>query len=229
VRDPNAFRADRVAATLSAGAEGEPRLWSLATDKHGEGRSCAFTGPKIINGGGRSEVQAAHIRPVTSTSSGPDSPRNGMALYCLFAPVWRGGDLSPYDPHRQTRIINILLSAMRGGLIMEGLWHRRTAGAEEERISDQLWDYRAGALERRRDNEANRPRGPSKAALTTRKRREKYFRRNPVYPLKRLDSNEGIQGNPSFSNPQIDPFSSPKRGSPRHSKSYSSAVSTRRN
>ncbi len=40
--------------------------------------TCAFTGLKIINGGGRSEVQAAHIRPVAA--SGPDSMRNGIAL-----------------------------------------------------------------------------------------------------------------------------------------------------
>lgn len=38
----------------------------------------AITGLKIINGGGRSEVQAAHIRPVASL--GPDSVRNGVAL-----------------------------------------------------------------------------------------------------------------------------------------------------
>src|SRR3546814_9585906 len=40
--------------------------------------TCAITGLKIINGGGRSEVQAAHIRPVVS--QGPDSVRNGLAL-----------------------------------------------------------------------------------------------------------------------------------------------------
>ena len=40
--------------------------------------TCAMTGLKIINGGGRSEVQAAHIRPVEH--NGPDSVRNGIAL-----------------------------------------------------------------------------------------------------------------------------------------------------
>ncbi len=40
--------------------------------------TCAVTGLQIINGGGRSEVQAAHIRPVAD--SGPDSVRNGIAL-----------------------------------------------------------------------------------------------------------------------------------------------------
>ncbi|WP_137390933.1 HNH endonuclease [Rhodoligotrophos defluvii] len=40
--------------------------------------TCAVTGLKIINGGGRSEVQAVHIRPVAD--QGPDSVRNGIAL-----------------------------------------------------------------------------------------------------------------------------------------------------
>jgi putative restriction endonuclease len=40
--------------------------------------TCAMTGLKIINGGGRAEVQAAHIRPVAY--DGPDSVRNGLAL-----------------------------------------------------------------------------------------------------------------------------------------------------
>lgn len=40
--------------------------------------TCALTGLKLINGGGRSEVQAAHIRPVADR--GPDGVRNGLAL-----------------------------------------------------------------------------------------------------------------------------------------------------
>jgi putative restriction endonuclease len=39
---------------------------------------CAITGLKVINGGGRAEVEAAHIRPVEH--NGPDSPNNGIAL-----------------------------------------------------------------------------------------------------------------------------------------------------
>jgi putative restriction endonuclease len=39
---------------------------------------CAMTGLRLINGGGRPEVQAAHIQPVAS--NGPDSVRNGLAL-----------------------------------------------------------------------------------------------------------------------------------------------------
>jgi putative restriction endonuclease len=42
------------------------------------GQTCAFTGLRIINGGGRAEAEAAHIRPVSE--HGPDSVRNGIAL-----------------------------------------------------------------------------------------------------------------------------------------------------
>lgn len=40
--------------------------------------TCAMTGLRIINGGGRAEVQAAHVRPVAA--GGSDSLRNGVAL-----------------------------------------------------------------------------------------------------------------------------------------------------
>lgn len=39
---------------------------------------CAMTGLKLINGGGRAEVEAAHIRPVEH--NGPDIVSNGLAL-----------------------------------------------------------------------------------------------------------------------------------------------------
>lgn len=39
---------------------------------------CAVSGLRLINGGGRPEVQAAHIRPVEH--NGPDTVRNGIAL-----------------------------------------------------------------------------------------------------------------------------------------------------
>ena len=40
--------------------------------------TCAVTGLRIINGGGRAEVQAAHIKPVAA--GGPDLVWNGIAL-----------------------------------------------------------------------------------------------------------------------------------------------------
>lgn len=40
--------------------------------------TCAFTSLKLINGGGRAEAEAAHIRPVEK--NGPDIVANGIAL-----------------------------------------------------------------------------------------------------------------------------------------------------
>ena len=40
--------------------------------------ACAMTGLKLINGGGRAEAEAAHIRPVAA--NGPDIVSNGLAL-----------------------------------------------------------------------------------------------------------------------------------------------------
>lgn len=40
--------------------------------------TCAMTGLRIINGGGRAEIEVAHIQPVEK--NGPDFPRNGIAL-----------------------------------------------------------------------------------------------------------------------------------------------------
>ncbi len=42
------------------------------------GERCAITGLRLINGGGRAEVEAAHIRPVKN--DGPDIVSNGIAL-----------------------------------------------------------------------------------------------------------------------------------------------------
>jgi putative restriction endonuclease len=59
--------------------------------------TCGFTGLKIINGGGRSEVQAAHIRPVAS--KGPDSLRNGIALCATVHWMFDRGLISIADNH----------------------------------------------------------------------------------------------------------------------------------
>lgn len=40
--------------------------------------TCALTGLKLLNGGGRAEVEAAHVRPVAQ--DGPDTIRNGISL-----------------------------------------------------------------------------------------------------------------------------------------------------
>jgi putative restriction endonuclease len=53
------------------------RAFSVAIKAAYQDTFCV-TGLELINGGGRSEVQAAHIRPVAD--GGPDSIRNGLAL-----------------------------------------------------------------------------------------------------------------------------------------------------
>ncbi|QJE74647.1 restriction endonuclease [Aerophototrophica crusticola] len=60
--------------------------------------TCAITGLRLINGGGRAEVQAAHIRPVAE--HGPDSPRNGLALSATVHWMFDRGLVSATDDCR---------------------------------------------------------------------------------------------------------------------------------
>jgi putative restriction endonuclease len=60
------------------------------------GSTCAMTGIKLINGGGRSEAQAAHIQPVKER--GPDSIRNGLALSGTVHWMFDRGLVSLGDP-----------------------------------------------------------------------------------------------------------------------------------
>lgn len=53
------------------------RVFAQQIQKAYENR-CAITGIRVINGGGRAEAQAAHIKPVEA--NGPDHVRNGIAL-----------------------------------------------------------------------------------------------------------------------------------------------------
>lgn len=62
------------------------------------GNRCAVSGLMLINGGGRPEVQAAHIRPVAS--NGPDAVRNGLALSGTFHWMFDRGLISVSDDYR---------------------------------------------------------------------------------------------------------------------------------
>jgi putative restriction endonuclease len=57
--------------------------------------TCAMTGLKLINGGGRCEIEAAHIRAVEH--QGPDSIRNGIALSRTIHWMFDRGILSMED------------------------------------------------------------------------------------------------------------------------------------
>jgi len=69
-------------------------------------RTCAFTGLRLINGSGRPEVEAAHIRPVEA--GGSDSVRNGIALSATMHWMFDRGLLSIADDHEilQSRHLN---------------------------------------------------------------------------------------------------------------------------
>ncbi|MGO8371125.1 HNH endonuclease [Rhizobium ruizarguesonis] len=73
------------------------RLVLQAYDKR-----CAITGLKLINGGGRAEVDAAHIRPVEA--DGPDILSNGIALSGTAHGMFDRGLISLSDD------LNILIS-----------------------------------------------------------------------------------------------------------------------
>jgi putative restriction endonuclease len=58
-------------------------------------KTCAMTGLKLVNGGGRCEIEAAHIIPVAERGS--DSPRNGLALSRTVHWMFDRGILSVSD------------------------------------------------------------------------------------------------------------------------------------
>ena len=60
-------------------------------------RTCAVSGLRILNGGGRPEAQAAHIQPVAE--QGSDSVRNGVALSGTFHWMFDRGLLSIDDDY----------------------------------------------------------------------------------------------------------------------------------
>ena len=59
--------------------------------------TCAMSGLRIINGGGRAEAQPAHIQPVKA--NGPDSLRNGVALNSTFHWMFDRGLISVDDDY----------------------------------------------------------------------------------------------------------------------------------
>jgi putative restriction endonuclease len=60
-------------------------------------RTCSFSGLRLINGGGRPEVEAANIRPVEA--GGSDAIRNGIALSATMHWMFDRGLLSLADDH----------------------------------------------------------------------------------------------------------------------------------
>jgi putative restriction endonuclease len=82
------------------------------------GNRCALTGLSLINGGGRPEVQAAHIMSVAE--KGPDSVRNGLALSGTFHWLFDRGPISIGDDHRILIAENQIPNQIRGLLNADG-------------------------------------------------------------------------------------------------------------
>lgn len=78
---------------------------------------CAVTGLRLINGGGRPEVQAAHIMPVASR--GPDSVRNGLALSGTVHWLFDRGLISIADDLSLIAPAKLIPDAL-GGLVQHG-------------------------------------------------------------------------------------------------------------
>lgn len=72
---------------------------------------CALTGLRLINGGGRPEVQAAHIMPVAS--KGPDSVRNGLALSGTMHWLFDRGLVSVDERYRIVTVGNAIPEQIR--------------------------------------------------------------------------------------------------------------------
>lgn len=95
---------------------------------------CAVTGLKIINGGGRAEVQAAHVKPVAE--GGPDIVQNGIALSATVHWLFDRHLISISDDYRLLVSHNRVPSELRGLFRPEheqlhlpqdrGLWPRPT-------------------------------------------------------------------------------------------------------
>lgn len=73
-------------------------------------RKCAVTGLQIVNGGGRSEIEAAHIRPVAD--DGPDSVRNGIALSRTAHWLFDRGLIAISDDFRLLKASDLLPEAV---------------------------------------------------------------------------------------------------------------------
>jgi putative restriction endonuclease len=91
---------------------------------------CAITGLKLINGSGRAEVAAAHIRPVEA--SGPDIVSNGIALSGTAHWMFDRGLISLADD------LEILISRQTNDLEgIRSIINKSGRALEPQRLSDR--------------------------------------------------------------------------------------------
>lgn len=82
--------------------------------------TCAMTGLKLINGGGRPEVEAAHIRPVGNDHNGSDSVRNGIALSRSIHWMFDRGLLSLTDDYEILMVKKLVSDPIKRLLNLDG-------------------------------------------------------------------------------------------------------------
>jgi putative restriction endonuclease len=82
--------------------------------------TCAMTGLQLINGGGRPEIEAAHIRPVGAEHHGPDSTRNGLALSRTFHWLFDRGVISIADDYKIILVEQSVPDQLKHLLLPEG-------------------------------------------------------------------------------------------------------------
>lgn len=99
--------------------------------------TCAITGLALLNGGGRPEVQAAHIQPVEHR--GPDSVRNGLALSGTVHWMFDRG-LITVDEDFRVVTSRSLKETMHHGLIVSGR-QILLPYAASERPSNRFLEY----------------------------------------------------------------------------------------
>lgn len=96
---PNLSSFSRTVVPLSGNRKVRDPLFRAAVLRSYDSR-CAFTDLKILNGGNRAEVDAAHIVPVGHNHQGNDSVRNGLALSKTVHWLFDRGILAVGDDYR---------------------------------------------------------------------------------------------------------------------------------
>ena len=107
--------------------------------------TCAFTGLRIINGGGRAEVDAAHIRPVGDNHGGSDSIRNGLALSKTMHWLFDRGIVSIGNDYAILQSPGRLPDQLRGLLNRDGMI--RIPSMPSERPHQDSLAYHRGLFE----------------------------------------------------------------------------------
>lgn len=98
---------------------------------------CAVTGLKIINGGGRAEMEAAHIKPVEAR--GPDSVRNGVALSRTVHWMFDRGLLSIDDDFKLLKALPLLPEGVERLFDPSGYVHVPDTGRDQPSRAFLRW------------------------------------------------------------------------------------------